>query len=490
MAARKNILIILIVLMGILAAIPVNATNSNPVPGVSSPLDEPDVEFYTDQNGKHLSFYSVFYDTQPTSRYLYKLYVYEATFPVDSEPVFYIGMKNWFVININCDKSFQYTITDINVQDGTVGYSSSNTATTMSSASYGFVDPAHLYHSKITFPANANNYDIYGYYSMPSNLTRVYYQDNQNLLPFSWEVSPFVSWNAVVPYVHSYSSYLSEPIYDPYNRYFVLAGEENQYLFLVSFSLSEYTIIESQQVDQSAFQTILYNLFTPQLILDSNQLKLQVSIDQNTLQILSNNYSDHLYNYKVMVAKYNLLDGQYISSSLYNGLVTTSVTPMSFDFGAVNSYDSIKTYGIQYIDNSSSSLHYNFLRCSWGHDPDFESWRDNVLYYLQSIYDLLNQEAEETVTIADDTSALNEMESAKNDLVITNENGEAVDAAEAASQNFSMAAEQIGELAEPVGVINQLMQEVIFSKPKLVLPIIVALALGLLVTILGKNKSD
>lgn len=109
--------------------------------------------------------------------------------------------------------------------------------------------------------------------------------------------------------------------------------------------------------------------------------------------------------------------------------------------------------------------------------------------YLVSIYNLLN-ETDETMEIEDDTSGVAAMESAKNDLVVTNAAGQTVDAGDAAAVGLSEAAVQIGEIAQPVGTINSLMQSIVFDKPKLLLPVIVALGLGLMVTILGKNKSD
>lgn len=109
--------------------------------------------------------------------------------------------------------------------------------------------------------------------------------------------------------------------------------------------------------------------------------------------------------------------------------------------------------------------------------------------YLLSIYNLLN-ETDETMTIEDDTSGVAAMESAKNDLVVTNAAGQPVDAGDAAAAGLSEAAVQIGEIAQPVSTINSLMQSIVFDKPKLLLPVIVALGLGLMVTILGKNKSD
>lgn len=129
------------------------------------------------------------------------------------------------------------------------------------------------------------------------------------------------------------------------------------------------------------------------------------------------------------------------------------------------------------------------------------AWLESVFYdnlnnkwtvtnnHILSIYNLLN-ESEETVPIEADTSGVAAMESAKNDLVVTNASGQVVDAGDAAAVGLSEAAEQIGEIAQPVSTINQLMQTIIFDKPKLLLPVIVALGLGLMVTILGKNKSD
>ena len=143
---------------------------------------------------------------------------------------------------------------------------------------------------------------------------------------------------------------------------------------------------------------------------------------------------------------------------------------------------------------SSLNAFYSLVDSNW-------SWFKTTFYnnlnskweitnqYLISIYNLLN-ETDETMTIEDDTSGVAAMESAKNDLVVTNAAGQAVDAGDAAAAGLSQAAEQIGEIAQPVSTINQLMQTIVFDKPKLLLPIIVALGLGLMVTILGKNKSD
>lgn len=222
----------------------------------------------------------------------------------------------------------------------------------------------------------------------------------QNTQFFSYD--SFIDWAPVVPYVHSYSSYLSEPIADPYNRYIVLAGDDNQYIFLLSFSLSDLTMFNSQSVNQGGDEIDLTynNVFTPVLKLDNNQLKLQLDIDPQIFYIL-NNTDNHLYKYNLMFAKYNLLDGQYISSSLYSGSITSSTTSLAFDFGLVSDYDSIKTYGVQYIDELTSQWHYNMLHCSWGHDPDFEAWQENILFYLEGIYSSLTDSGDTDMPTTD-----------------------------------------------------------------------------------------
>lgn len=264
------------------------------------------------------------------------------------------------------------------------------------------------------------------------------------------------------------------------------------------------------------------------------------------------------YSYNVIVTKYDVIDGSFVSSQPYAVVAATnSTTPgvTHFSFGLSDP----STFGIYQSGffARSHSVPYPELRISWSDTIDysldlfvirsglativeginttntqltsanstltaisstsedileeiqsfytlvseFYTWFKGTFYdnlnskwtftnnYLVSIYNLLN-ETDETMEIEDDTSGVAAMESAKNDLVVTNAAGQTVDAGDAAAVGLSEAAVQIGEIAQPVGTINSLMQSIVFDKPKLLLPVIVALGLGLMVTILGKNKSD
>lgn len=168
-------------------------------------------------------------------------------------------------------------------------------------------------------------------------------------------------------------------------------------------------------------------------------------------------------------------------ASIISGIDSANSTLSTISSTASSILSSINAF-YSLVDSNWSwfkTTFYNNMNSKW----------DITNQYLISIYNLLN-ETDETMTIEDDTSGVAAMESAKNDLVVTNAAGQTVDAGEAAAAGLSQAAQQIGEIAQPVSTINQLMQSIVFDKPKLLLPVIVALGLGLMVTILGKNKSD
>ena len=128
---------------------------------------------------------------------------------------------------------------------------------------------------------------------------------------------------------------------------------------------------------------------------------------------------------------------------------------------------------------------------------DFNDWyhsyyipkTDETNYLLEQILDYLTQEIEE-VTINDDMSSFDEMESARDDLQVTDQNGSVVNAADQAEVVFSEAASGLDELSPAVLSVNNFINDFIFGKTILLIPLIVGLALGLIVTILGKNKSD
>lgn len=264
------------------------------------------------------------------------------------------------------------------------------------------------------------------------------------------------------------------------------------------------------------------------------------------------------FSYNVIVTKYDVVDGSFVSSSVHAVTSATNTETPGVSRFSISLSDP-STYGIYQSGffARSHSVSFPELRISWSDTIDYSldffvirqglvtiveginttnsslatanstlssifstsqqilsqlqsfyslvsdhfTWFKTTFYdnlnqkwtftnnYLVSIYNLLN-ETDETMTIEDDTSGVAAMESAKNALVVTNASGQAVDAGDAAAVGLSEAAQQIGEIAQPVGTINQLMQTIVFDKPKLLLPVIVALGLGLMVTILGKNKSD
>lgn len=357
------------------------------------------------------------------------------------------------------------------------------------------------------------------------------------------EVSPFVTWDYVDPGTpgddptegqYIVRSRIPRPIGNGINYY--LADHMNLYGIYVAYPPAYET--------QGKIDTVL-NEYEGDTV---NQFYCNLSGVSGNALLTFTNKSDYPVN--VYINKYDVITGAYVSN--YSATVNAgSVDQPSVHTHTLN-LNSATTYGIYqsgFLSRDGITV-FPVLRISWSDTIDYTSdilsiengvnqivgsassavsilggissttqsilsqiqafytlvadnwtWLKTTFYntlnqkwditnsYLLSIYNLLN-ETDETYLIDADTSQLNEMESAKNALVVTDQNGNNVDPAQAAAVGLSEAASQIGSLSTPVQTINGLMQSIVFDKPILLLPLIVGLGLGLMVTILGKNKSD
>lgn len=145
---------------------------------------------------------------------------------------------------------------------------------------------------------------------------------------------------------------------------------------------------------------------------------------------------------------------------------------------------------ITILESMSSGI-VNFGRNfnDWYHDY-YNPKTDETNELLQDILDYLSQQMED-VTISDSMSGFHEMESAKDELQVTDKRtGQPVDAADLGEEIFSDTMDAFDDLGSNVGAVGTLITNIITSNSIVMIPLIVGLALGLAVTILGKNKSD
>ena len=307
-----------------------------------------------------------------------------------------------------------------------------------------------------------------------------------------------------------YYSYTSEPVADDFNRYAILAGEGKQYLIWINIRLRDFDALtyawDIETDDPNVSDFVTYNevvkdqcFLTPTLkFLASGQSVLSLECNQQLLDYYlqyipsAQSTMTSYVAFECLITAYNLRDGQYVKST-YISNFDTQQTYMDIDatsfFGPCSDYDSIAVYGLNFYNQTSRPL--NRLACIWQTDPLFVSWRDDMYDKVCQIYDILSGENQQYETQVADTEAMEDAQSALNDLKITDAQGNEIHAGQAAASGFEAAESAIADLAAPVQQINSLITDWVFGvNPLIYLPLIVALALGLLVTIIGKNKSD
>lgn len=439
------------------------------VVNITTPLHEPQPVYEVLSDRIHITFYWV--QNVSNQDLLFEI---EASYPLGTNMYF---MKSGVGMFRTDQQPIEITQNSYVLSDGSLKASGN--------------DPMSNYQSTV----DGITYKYFKWCAM--QLGSFFYPDNPAIkidLPL-YEQKYSITWAPDLPYVHTYKSYTSEPVCDDLNRYFILAGENNSYLYVIHYFLSEAVTFENNVVVaapgsvETSYQFSVKNLFCPYIDLTNSGFELSINCDSDMLQLINANGS-HIITYDLQVAQYNLLDGQYVASYVFTDLVLTqNKIPLNVNLGNPEDYDSAKFYGVFYQD-TSTTYHLNFLACTFSIDPDFEVWKDQVNQYLELIYQALTESEEEPATIADDMSAYDEMQSAKDALQVTDENGSEIDAAEQVEIAFSEAASGMADLSDGVQSVNGLISDLLLVHPYVIIPLIVALALGLVVTILGKNKSD
>lgn len=296
--------------------------------------------------------------------------------------------------------------------------------------------------------------------------------------PQDYIVSPFVIWTDPPIEITSYKAYMGEPVADDHNAYMIMGYGDHAELLWISQRKFEYY----QNSTQNPSVNDINGYWDESIILSSSAQTLTYNhvIPSALLGITYTNYI-------IQITCYDLTTGQYLRSAAYSGNSSSDAINIDISsFMDISSLEDITCYGLDCIVDS---LELWRSRITWNVDPLFETWQANVINYLDLIYKVLSQDGEE-VTINQDQSDFDEVQSAKDGLAVTDSSGQTVDAAAQASEAFSDANKGIEDLAAPISSINDNIMQNVFFEPILLVPIVVALALGLLITILGKNKSD
>lgn len=377
----------------------------------------------------------------------------------------------------------------------------------------------------------------WGMYAGPSVFVHYWVPDGVQVYDNlgSYSVADWVDW-AVDPAENIFYSHLDRPVQDPYNRYIVGYNRQSKEGVLIHFNVALSGVFSgfndfAGSLPVSGELDLSDLLANSQGYYDSTGQFYQTSFDQNgdtidfTLSsgsisfsgnlnqwldgstwspeldfssgiesykfyqpsILYNNYGAVNAHYNIICSVYNLLDGtlknQYIFDSVLsnsNSIDLNIGTPLS-DLGVTH----ILTFGTLYKPQVNNGLNWGSV--VWSVDPVVVQWRSDISSKLDSIIELLRDSTgEEPTTISRDlASGLAQAEEA---LQPKDAEGNPINVADEAQRVFDDSLEQVDALRPAFQVINSGLS-VITSRPLLMVPIIVALTLGLLITIIGKNKS-
>lgn len=499
----KKILAILIAVVFFIGSFSIFSFAIVDHPIVDSVMVAPEV-FYKIEDGKKKIQLATVYDDDygylPNHRYQLYLFYAEG----NSNANFYMQQYGDY-LQLCCDQlySFKYDRYDIltgEFIDGNQGISGGP----YSASSYIICNPPDRLYAK----GVGSGASVLWYQILPDGLAYGgLYNGARNDTKLTNE---FVRWAIVPPDPVVYRSYTSEPVSDPLNKYVILCGEEGSYLFWINIRCRDFEALsyswDIETDDPNVSDFVTYNeyikaqsLFTPRLTFDANgQSMLSLEADQQLLDYYLNmipSAQSSTFGYiafDCLITKYDLLTGQYISSTFNSDFRleswTITIDATNF-FGLAQDYDSISIYGVNYLNQSDEVL--NRAAIIWGIDPSFESWKEEILSKLDDLYNLLSGQDVTIETAPNDTSAIDDAKNAADALKVTDASGNEIHPGEAAASGFAEAESAIADLQNPVREINTLINDWVFGiNPLIYLPLIVGLALGLLVTIVGKNKSD
>lgn len=447
---------------------------------VTSPLSRPEVSAVT--SGTSTTYTCAFMrqtedapaNEAPAGSYLS---VVTFTIPSSMDVVFYPRNYNTWYLWVAGAIYYDVNVYDIetgNLIEHFTDTTKNNVSQTPDSVHTYYISPREGYYPSQTV---YNSHLLGAYWYLPSEVTiksgssQGYYADW-----IQWSTAPVAT-----SLIHSFTS---EPVYDYLNRYIVLAGPEDGYIYHLGYYapvLSEY-----EETDPAFWGLVSSTyFFQPQLKLTDSGLSLSLYVNDDLLTMWEDGYNGGiLQTYDILITKYRLSDGQYVSSSLYSGYIDDT-TPINFSFGSVSDFNSIKTYGVHYLDEATSR-HFNMLSCIWSYDPDFATWRSSVSSQLDSILSVLRGDESQTTLPVDDEveSQVNDYVSAEADIVnqLDSANGQ-IDSV------FGEAESQFSTASSGFTFIKYLLEKFVFNVPQLYIVVFFSLTFGIVVLIIGRSMN-
>lgn len=369
------------------------------------------------------------------------------------------------------------------------------------------------------YTASYNSYQ--GYYQaslqyniLPSNNGGYYYICTSDI-PLVSQAEPFVTWATSVPQQVQYQSYLPEPQWDLHNRYVVV----NDTLYWISYYVNSAYIQQmsvesgSQVYQQSASGTedgtyldmstsayfyyhandsITYNgiVYYPVSIQDMSLSfedmicpclvsgsTWRLSFDTDFFADYFNILNGFLLDYRIYVSSFDLITGEYIES-IYSENTQLNNQDININIGLPEEVSSIYCYGVNFINRSN--LPVNLASIVWSYDFDFATWRDDMYSKLDAIYNLLSQSDVPSTTAPVDYASLLDPEPTVSGY----------DAEDAGSLLAGAVSDVNVELGDGMDWGRNQINDFATGVPELFIVLILALAFGLTIMILGKKKSD
>lgn len=445
---------------------------------VQSPLSRPEVSVVT--SGSSSTYTCAFMrqvEAGPSNEAAAGSYLNILTFTIPSsmDVVFYPRNYNSWYLWVAAPMYF-----DVSVYDIETGYLIESYTDTTNNNDTHYPDSVHTYYMSPRigyYPSQTvyNSHLLGAYWYLPSEVqiksgsSQGYYADW-----VQWAVAPLDS--------HILHSFTSEPVYDYLNRYIVLGGQSDGYIYHLGYYAPQVAAYVDSGTTNTTTLTYDY-FFAPQLTLTDSGLSLSLHVNSDLYQFWTQvNSGGMLTDYEVMISKYRLSDGQYLGSSLFTGSVDHDTT-LSYSFGSVGDFSSIKLYGVHYKDESTSR-HFNLLSCLWSYDPDFATWRASVSSDLQSILSVLRGDGVQPSLPSDQEVASNvdEYVSAEGDII-----GRMDSVDSDLDSVFDDAGDGFSENASGFGFIKHLLETFVFGISPLYIVVFFSLTFGVVVMIIGRS---
>lgn len=448
------------------------------VQNVSSPLPRPEVSAVT--SGSSTTYTCAFMrqtEAGPSNEAPAGSYLSIVTFTIPSsmDVVFYPRNYNsWFLWVAG---AIYYDIDIYDIETGSLlehyrENSENNISQTPDNVHVYYISPREGYYPSQTV---YNSHLLGAYWYLPSEIqiksgsSQGYYADWIN-----WSTAPIATSQ-----LHSFTS---EPVYDYLNRYIILSGASDGYIYHLSYYapvLSEY------EESDPAFWGLVSSdyFFAPQLTLSDSGFTLSLYVNSDLLTMWEDAYNGGILStYDLLITKYRLSDGQHVSSSLFTGYIAQSTT-LNYSFGSASDFTQVKTYGVHYLD-TSTSRHLNLLSCLWEYDPDFATWRSSISGDLQSILSVLRGDNVQPSLPSDQEvgSNVDEYVSAEGDIIGR------MDSVNSDLDNvFDDAGDGLSANASGFGFIKHLLETFVFGISPLYIVVFFSLTFGLVVMIIGRS---